>query len=305
MVGGAPAAPRAAAPFEAVCADGWRLRGEVLAPPAPRAVAVVGHAMMVDRRTLDRPPGGGLVSHLVTRGIAVVVADLRGHGASGPTAAEGGRWGYDDLVEGDVPALLAVARARFPSLPCAAVGHSLFGHVALAHAARHPEAPIAALALLAANIFHRAWRARPLAFVAKAGLIELAALLARGGTFPARRLRLGSYDEPRPYLDDFVRWHRQGEWRSRDGFSYEAALPRVRVPVLSLASAGDRLYAPPAEARSLVAPLPAACFVEVGRAHGLAIDPSHMGMVLDARARPVWERLARFLLSALDPTSSE
>jgi hypothetical protein len=40
-------------PFEITCADGWRLRGELRLPPSPRAVAVVGHAMMVDRRTLD------------------------------------------------------------------------------------------------------------------------------------------------------------------------------------------------------------------------------------------------------------
>src|SRR5690349_3080658 len=94
-------------PFAVACADGWVLHGEVVVGAPPVAVAVVSHAMMVDRRTLDRPRGRGLVSSLAAGGIACVVADLRGHGNSGPRAGEGGDWSYDDLVELDVPTLVA------------------------------------------------------------------------------------------------------------------------------------------------------------------------------------------------------
>jgi len=41
-------------PFQVACADGWVLAGEIVVDAPPIAVAVVGHAMMVDRRTLDR-----------------------------------------------------------------------------------------------------------------------------------------------------------------------------------------------------------------------------------------------------------
>jgi predicted alpha/beta hydrolase len=281
--------------FEIGAADGWRLRGELVAPDEPRAVAIVGHAMMVDRRTLDRPRGRGLVSRLVERGLAVVWPDLRGHGASGPRADEGGRWSYDDLVE-DVASLVELARSRWPRLRAVAVGHSLFGHVTLAHLARHPELALDGLVLLACNVAHPAWRRRPIGFVEKAALIELMALLTRAfGRFPSRLVRIGSDDEARPYVEQFRDWCRAGDWRARDGFSYWQALDRVRAPVLAIAGAGDKLMAPAADASALVERVPGARFEVAGRASGLSFNPGHMAVVLDERCRPLWDRIADFV----------
>src|SRR6476620_5688121 len=95
-------------PLMIACSDGWRLDAEILAPPQPRAVAVLGHAMFVNRRTLTRR----LAPHLQSRDIAVIAFDLRGHGGSRPRASDGGSWSYDDLVEYDVPAVIAFARAQ-------------------------------------------------------------------------------------------------------------------------------------------------------------------------------------------------
>lgn len=280
-----------------VCGDGWRLDVDVVSPPDAVAAAVVGHAMMVDRRTLDRPRGRGLVSHLVARGVACVVADLRGHGGSGPRAGDGGDWGYDDLVEQDVPALLAFARAQFPSLPLALVGHSLFGHVALAHLARHADADVDALVMLAVNVPSPAWRARPLpARLQRRGSIELMGLLARAfGRLPARRLRFGSDDEAGGYVRDFVRNGRARRWRARDGFDYWDGLRRIRTPALALVGAGDRHLSPPDEARAVAERLPGCAFEVVGRASGLGFDPDHMRLILDERARPAWDRVADFI----------
>jgi predicted alpha/beta hydrolase len=293
--------------LEVVCDDGWRLRGELLLPDsAPRAVAIVGHAMMVDRRTLDRPRGAGLVSRLVEHGLAVVWPDLRGHGRSGPRAEAGGRWCYDDLVDHDVPSLLAWTRARLPGVRCVAVGHSLFGHVTLAHLTRHPEAPLDGLVLIACNYCHPEWGRRRLAYVERGVMIGVMAGLAHAfGRFPTRRLRFGSDDEATPFVDDFVRGWSRLDWRARDGFSYAANRARVRTPVLSLLAAGDRHLAPPDEARTLVTGLTGPVRVEVcGRASGLPFDPDHMGIVIDPRARPVWDRAAAFALDVSAPRAA-
>ena len=293
---------------EVVCADGWRLAVTLVEPEGPaRAVAVVGHAMMVDRRTMDRG-GGGLVSTLAARGIAVVWPDLRGHGQSGPLAGEGGRWSYDDLVERDAPALYAFARARFPSLPLVAVGHSLFGHVSLAHLSRHPEAEVDALVLVAANLWLRAGEPSALVWQEKRLLLALMAFVSRRfGRFPARRLRIGNTDESADYVAQFADWVRQGDWSARDGFSYWEALAWIDRPVLALAGTGDRLMAHPASMRAFVARVPRVRFRCAGRersqrrdvtaAERLALDfdPGHMGLVTDARSRPVWEEIARFI----------
>jgi predicted alpha/beta hydrolase len=282
-------------PFELSTPDGWRLRGEVRAPASPVAVAVAGHAMMVDRRTLDRPQGGGFVSHLASRGIAVVWPDLRGHGKSGPRAHEGGRWSYDDLVA-DVAPLVAFARAEFPGLPCFAVGHSLFGHVTLAHLSRSPALALDGLVMMAGNVCNPDWRRRPLARAQKVALIGVMRLLSRAaGRFPTRRLGLGTDDESSPYIEQFADWLRADDWCALDGFSYWNALAAIRTPILGIVGAGDRLMSPPADARGVLARVPGARCEVVGRASGLPIDPGHMALVLDGRCRPAWDRIADFV----------
>ena len=299
-------------PFSVACADGWVLAGELVVDAPPVAVAVVGHAMMVDRRTLDRPRGRGLASTLAAAGVACVVADLRGHGKSVPRAADGGDWSYDDLVEHDVATLAAFARARFPSLPLACVGHSLFGHVALAHLSRHPDADVDALVLLAVNAPSPSWDAalrspsnalrspsRTLQALRRRAGIELMGLATRAfGYLPARRLRYGTDDESAGYVRDFLRNGRTHRWRARDGFDYFDGLARIDRPLLAITGAGDRYMSPPDDARAIAARVPAAQFRVVGRHSGLAFDPDHMGLVLDERARPVWNQAADFIRSS-------
>ena len=293
-------------PFEVVCADGWTLRGEVVVAAEPRAVAVVSHAMMVDRRTLDKPRGAGFVSQLAARGIACVVADLRGHGQSQPGADEGGDWSYDDLIEHDAPALVSFARKRFGDLPLACVGHSLFSHVALGHVLRHPDADVDGLVLLACSVPNPDWARRPLDHAAKRGLIELmGAMTTLAGRLPVRRLKLGSDDEARGYVRDFVRNARRLGWHARDGFDYFAQLPNLQQPLLALVGAGDRLLSPPEDARGFVATVPHAEFHVVGRNSGLDIDPGHMALVLDERVRPAWNDVADFILRLARVTRSK
>jgi predicted alpha/beta hydrolase len=285
-------------PVEIAGAGGWRLRGEWLLPASARAVVVAGHAMMVDRRTLDRPRGDGLVSHLANAGAAVLWPDLRGHGASGPRAEAGGNWGYDDLVA-DVAPLLEAARTRFSGLPLYTVGHSLFGHVMLAYLGRHPGTALDGHVMLAGNVCNPGWRKRPKSYLQKGALLETMGLLGKSfGRVPVRALKQGSDDESRGYAEDLVRFWRTKRWLSRDGFDYWAALSRIETPCLAVVGADDRFFCPPDDAREVAERLPNRIFEIVGRASGLAVDPGHMGLVLDERCRPMWDRVATFVTSA-------
>ena len=138
--------------------EGCPLPAELFVPSAPKASAVLGHAMMVDRRTMDRR-GEGLATTLAEQGIVVPNADLRGHGGSSPTAREGGLYGLDDFVMSDLPALTTFMRTRFPKLGVAAVGHSLAGTAALLSAGHLPETAADAIAVLTSNI--GLWRHDP------------------------------------------------------------------------------------------------------------------------------------------------
>ena len=81
---------------------------------------------MNGQRDAGQPGSRADVQHVAAR------SDQRGHGQSRPHPSEGARWNYDDLVR-DAEVVAEFLCQRFPELPHIAVGHSLFGHVALAH----------------------------------------------------------------------------------------------------------------------------------------------------------------------------
>ncbi len=281
-----------------VAEDGWVLRGERLLGDSPRAVAVLGHAMMVDRRTMDRPRGEGLASVLARAGVAVLSFDLRGHGQSGPTVDDGARYDYDDFVRLDVPALVRAGRRAFPALPLTVVGHSLTGHAAMIAAGLFPGCAPDAIVGLAPNLWAPRFEPSLRARVAKTALLGgLAALSAPLGRFESRAFMMGSTAEPWAYLREFVRFWIADELTSEDGCDdYLVALSRADLPVLAISSEGDRILArPPAVARFVGTMWRARVTHRVLTAADPA-TPDHMGLVTDSRCRFLWEEIAGFVL---------
>lgn len=279
--------------------DGWTLRGEQVLPPSePVACAVLGHAMMVDRRTMDRR-GDGLASTLARRGIAILNFDLRGHGESGPTARAGGSWSYDAFVRLDVPAMVGEGRRRYPHLPVTLVGHSLAGHAAMIAAGllrdRAPDAVVG----LATNMWMRKLEPSRLLRVAKgAALATWTAATIPRGYFDPRWARMGTDAEPWPYVWQFLRTYLGNRLGSLDGRDdYEAALRRAELPVLALSSVGDRLLAnPQAVERFLRLMRNASVTHRVVTDDDVTPPPNHMGMVVAERCRPLWEEVASFIV---------
>jgi predicted alpha/beta hydrolase len=226
------------------------------------------------------------------RGVDLFVLDFRGHGESRPPAARGTQWGFDDYVEHDLPAAFRAVEeatgARAADIDY--LGHSLGGLAGLAAfgAAGTVAAP-RRLSLWATSVWlGGSWRRR--------ALIEVFALAAAPlGYAPARRLRVGSDDEPREYVADLARWMRSGRWTSRAGIDLAAGLRAIRSPVWAVAGEGDRLCRPD-DAEVLRGALPAAGRLRrVGRAHGDALDPDHFALFTARALRPLWDELAAFL----------
>ena len=77
-------------------------------------------------------------------------ADLRGQGDSPYRARDGHDFGYREIVEDDLPALVDQLGARHPGRPLVLLGHSLGGQLA-AMAAHQFAERLAGIALIAAG----------------------------------------------------------------------------------------------------------------------------------------------------------
>lgn len=289
--------------------DGWVLRVFEHGPRDPdlqgqgRGVVLLGHAMMVDSRTLERGDRPTITSALCEAGYRVLVVDLRGHGHSGPRAADGGDWDYDRLVA-DMPALVELATQVARDEPVTVMGHSLFGHVALAHlgqqAAAEGASPVRAVVLLACQAWLRSDEPSLLRRLIKSTLVRLSRIFVRRhGYLPVRRWKMGTNDESSGFWNDLVRSVLAGQWASQDGsVDYKANLARIELPVLHVLSRGDRLYAHPNSARRFTETLPDRTLWVLGQdAPSGVVDlvPTHMGVVTDPASRPVWRAVARWL----------
>jgi predicted alpha/beta hydrolase len=305
--GGRDAAPEAPEEIEIRTADGWALRADLHEPrgeggsAGARGVAVLAHALMARRSEFDRG-GGGLARFLAGRGWRVVSFDFRGHGDSGPRADEGGSYGYDDLVRGDLPAVMSFARSRARArLPVVMIGHSLGGHTSLAAQGTGAIDVDAIVGFGASPWVAELEPSRPRWFAKRAILQGVVSVTRRFGRFPARALGRGSDDESRACIEDIGRFARagaaRGAWASADGRDdYMAALGRVRVPVLQVVSEGDRLECAP----SCGAELLARCGGQreivriVARDDGGAA-PGHMGMLTSRRVTGAWARVEEWM----------
>jgi len=210
------------------------------AATARRGALLCLHAMMTDGRYFR-----ALARAASEVGYDVHVLDFRGHGASTPLAD----WSFDDLVDLDLPALIAAADC--PPDEIVICGHSLGGLVAIAALGCGRIPPVRAVLLPAtAPWLGGSWRRRALMAVYR----EVTRAL---GKAPIRALRLGTADEARTYVAQLTGWMRSGRWTSLRGIDYLAAARTIDVPVYPVA--GDRDWmCTPDDARGFAAHLPAA-----------------------------------------------
>ena len=290
--------------------DGWRLSVAYHAPAlgiAPRGALWMGHAMMANRRSLDRPEGQGLASTLAAAGFHVYNADMRGHGESGPLASESGRWSYDDIVLRDIPAMNHWVKERHPEQPLVVVGHSLVGHGTLASLGQM-EQPVDAVVSLASNAWVRELERSQLRWMRKrAALVPFIGISRTFGYFPARRLKVGSEDEARAYVEQFEQWASSGRWGSADGTrDYLAGLARVTQPVLAVSGAADTLLCPTRDCRAFHARLRNApvTYWEVSRHSRFGYDANHMSLVTSKRGARLWQEIARWISETLAARSA-
>jgi predicted alpha/beta hydrolase len=278
--------------------SGRSLAVEIREPDAPsQGTVILLHSMMVSRRIWNSPREQGFVRTLNEAGLRTLALDFRGHGESGPRAARGVGWTYDELVREDIPAICRAARERWKNERLTMIGHSLGGHAALASVATlATEAD--ALVAVATNIWLPSEEGNPVERAQKGAIVRTCQIITKSmGYFPARALGLGSDDEAAPVMENWAGWWRRDCWTSGDGkIDYLDALARVHIPVLGVASVGDRRLCTPACAARYLKHVPAAKVrLELVRSADDGGDaPDHMQLVTTRAAASMWRRIAAF-----------
>lgn len=182
-----------------------------------------------------RPLADALAATLAA---TVACADLRGQGSSRHRARNGADFGYREIVEVDLPALVDQLHESHPERPLYLLGHSLGGQLTVL-ATERLEAQLAGLILVAAGTAHfRTWPRghRLRAWLTVQAIRAVAALLP---WYPGRRLGFGG-DQPRRVMRDWGHNATTGRYRfSGSADDPEAGLERVRLPVLSIEIDGD------------------------------------------------------------------
>ena len=283
--------PAAHDELEARTADGVTLRiDRVRARGERRGALVCLHAMMTDGRYFGARREGSFAAAAAAAGLEVLVADFRGHGRSVPPRAGPDDWSFDDLVDFDLPAIVAAAAGAAGCAPedLVVLGHSLGGLVAAAGLGTGRSPPPRALVLPSTSVW----------LLGKDGPLYRRALMAAArriaaarGRVPIRALRIGTADEAATYAAQLTGWTRAARWTSLHGVDYLAALATIATPVLPIASAGDWMCTP-RDAIGFAARIPGAARMRiVGRGYGDAIDPDHFGLFTRPVLRPVWDEL--------------
>ncbi|MCA9522679.1 MAG: alpha/beta fold hydrolase [Myxococcales bacterium] len=218
---------------------------------APRASAIILPALGTRARSYV-----AFAEELARSAFDVVVVEQRGHGRSAVRPSRAVDFGYRELFDDDLPAVVDWLRRERPHAPVVLCGHSLGGQLAIAALAVRPNLADRLILVATSTPYFRLYPA-PMALQIRL-LASLIPPLTLGlGYFPGGWFGFGR-NEARRLMHDWrqIALHNRLEL-SGDGGRVERGLAGLTIPTLSIRFADDRL-APKRAVDSLNAKLPSA-----------------------------------------------
>ena len=278
-----------------IASDGVRLALHRVGPPQGIPVLLVpgtfsNHTFWFGTR------GIGFARELADQGFEACALDPRGHGDS-QKPNRGERWDFDDWARKDVPAGLRVlvTESKRPFV----IGHSAGGAAALAALSANPDLRdrVRGVVVVATPVpWLQPWRG------AGARLIRIVSRVL--GRFPARLFRLGPEDELEGVMAQWMDWQLAGRWFGNDGTDYSVGLATLDRPLLAIAGAGDRLFAPPYACRGLYDLIgsPDKTFLQAGKGTAFSEDFNHVSIMVGRAARAeIWPKIVTWLRAVSAP----
>lgn len=164
----------------------------------------------------------------VDSGFAVMLPELPGTGGSLPRPSRRFDYGYRDLVDGYLPALVNATRDRCGDLPLVLAGHSLGAHVGVLATLQSRIAIDALVSIAGGQIHYRNWGKKG------AGRVRAIAWLVAGlsytfGMVPGQHFGLGG-PQPRTLMREWSRIIRTGSFEHiADRIGHGAETPSLCI----------------------------------------------------------------------------
>jgi len=243
------------------------------------------HGSIENARIFFSRSGKGLAPFLANAGYTVFAADLRGKGGSVPAVSKGNRAGQYDTIETEIPALIRWAMQETGRSKLILGAHSWGGVLALATLARKPELLPHISALLCFGSKRRigvfSLRRLWIIDILWSGIGTFCALFL--GYLPARRLKMGSDDEPGPFFLQVNRWVYARRWKFYpDGSDIARTLRSMQLPPsLFLTGVNDKLLGHASDVKRLLkeSGIPEENFRLLSRKNGNLEDYDHINIL--------------------------
>lgn len=185
----------------------------------------------------------GFARSLSLSGLNVVLSDLRGIGSSSVRASRTSDFGYREILEIDIPALVALVAERFPHSPRVLLGHSLGGQLSALFLSANPDAAQALVLITSGSVYFKGWQS-----FGRLRVLGMAVLLrtlgAVLGHVPGEKVGFAGNEARRLVIDWSNNCFTGRYAASGSDVDYEGSLRAMRKPVLALSLEDDDLASP-------------------------------------------------------------
>lgn len=215
---------------------------------ADKPILVLLPALGVAARFYDK-----LAGVLADSGLNIAVMEQRGQGESALRPGRRYNWGFAEVLDNDLPALLTWAEEQRPGAPLYLMGHSLGGHFAAITAGRFAERISGLILVATGSPWWKAFEDARIQPDAKSVRRLIRLIPATGllfGYFPGERIGFGG-NEARGIMNDWRSLAKRNRYQARGlAEDLDAAVAGYQGPVLAVRLADDAL-APEASVKAV------------------------------------------------------
>lgn len=251
------------------------------------------HGAFSDKRILL-----GIAGYLATQGHHCYIMEWRGRGSSSVPNED---FNLETIALNDVDATLnyLINELKLPSIHC--VTHSGGGICLTMNLIQnsHYIDKIASISMFACQVFAAALTPSSYAKVLMSKILTKTL-----GYLPAQRFKLGPFNESYATMKQWFNWNLYRNFHSshiKDNeqlFDYRAQMPRINVPIYSIAAAGDIFVAPPKACQLYLDSYhnPANQFREFAVSKGNLEDYNHSRIMMSRNAsKEVWPTVLEWI----------